>query len=135
MGEDAGYLDEDIYVETLYEVVAELARKDNIVLLGRGCQYILQDLDSALHILLVASDEDRSGFMRNFYNMSDAKAHQAVINGDKRRASLYAKMGKTDFNDPGLYHLVINMSRLSLDQALDQVCDLVEGYGEKGDDT
>ena len=65
--------------------------------------------------------------MQKFYDMSDAKAHQAIINGDKRRANLYAKLGKANYNDPNLYHLVINMSKLSLEQALQQVFDLVEG--------
>lgn len=127
MGENIGYMDEDVYVETLYEVMTELAQKDNVLLLGRGGQYILQDLESARHILLVANNEDRIKFMQKFYDMSDAKAHQAIINGDKRRANLYAKLGKADYNDPNLYHLVINMSKLSLEQALQQVFDLVEG--------
>ena len=126
-GEDIGYLDEDVYVETLYEVMTELAKRDNVLLVGRGGQYILQDLENARHILLVASDEDRIKFMQRFYTMSDSKARQAVISGDKRRSNLYAKMGKTNYNDPSLYHLIINMSKLTLEQGLRQVCDLVTG--------
>lgn len=125
MGEDIGYLDEDIYVETLREVMTELAHKDNVVLLGRGGQYILRDLENAYHILLVASIEDRIEFMQTHYDMSDARAHQAIIDGSKRRSYLYAKMGKAHYNDPGLYHQVLNMSKLSLGQASQQVCNLV----------
>lgn len=125
MGEDIGYLDEDIYVETLREVMTELAKKDNVVLLGRGGQYILRDLENAYHILLVASIEDRIEFMQTHYDMSDARAHQAIIDGSKRRSYLYAKMGKADYNDPILYHQVLNMSKLSPVQASQQVCSLV----------
>jgi cytidylate kinase len=44
---------------------------------------------------------------------------------DKRRKSLYQKLGKTDYDNPFLYHLVLNMSRVNLDKALKLVCDLV----------
>jgi len=36
---------------------------------------------------------------------------------DKRRKALFQKLGKSDYDDPFLYHLVLNMSRISLEEA------------------
>jgi hypothetical protein len=39
--------------------------------------------------------------------------------------NLYRKLGKSDYDDSSLYHLVLNMGRISLEQALNLVCELV----------
>ncbi len=125
-GADIGYMDENIYVEKLKEVVIEIAKTDNIIILGRGSQYILKDMENTYHFLLIGEREDRIKFMQNFYDYSRSKAYQAVVNGEKRRRNLYTKFGKKNYNDPGLYHMVFNMSKLSLDQAMEQICTMVK---------
>ncbi len=126
MGDRAGYMDENIYVETLIAVIREFAEKDNVVLLGRGGQYVLRDFENAYHFLLVAGKEDRIRFMKNTYHLSESNAAGAVADGSKRRANLYSKFGRTDYNDPSLYHLILNMSRISVEQAVLQICSLVQ---------
>lgn len=125
VGNDKGYIDENIYVELLYDIFREFARQDNVVLIGRGGQYILQGYPGAYHILLVAELRDRVKFMQKFYDISDAKAERAVKQGQIRRSTVFKKFGKEDYDQPYLYHLVLNMSRLSLEQALKEVLVLV----------
>jgi len=127
MGDGKGYMDEEVYVQTLYDVMQKLASEDNVILTGRGGQYILEDFEGAFHFLLVADKKDRVEFMQRHYNLSDIKAEAAVLSGERRRINLYKKFGKKDYNEPNHYHLVINMSRVSLEKAVDMVCDLVEG--------
>ena len=126
MGDGKGYMDEEVYVQTLYDVMLKLASEDNVILTGRGGQYILEDFEGAFHILLVANKEDRVEFMQKHYELSDAKAKAAVSSGEKRRTNLYKKFGKKDYNEPIHYDLVLNMSRISLEKGVDLVCNLVE---------
>ena len=126
IGAGKGYIDEETYVELLKTIIVELAQQDNVVLLGRGGQYVLQDYKGAYHILLVAKWEDRIKFIQQFYDLSDAKARKAVKQGDIRRSNLYKKLGREDYNQPHLYHLVLNMSRISLGQALREVVVLAQ---------
>src|SRR6056297_2320851 len=49
-----GYIDEEVYVSTLTEVINELAKEENCVIVGRGGQYILREHPTAFHVLLVA---------------------------------------------------------------------------------
>lgn len=125
LGTDKGYLDEDKYVETLHEVITQLAKDDNIVFVGRGGQYILQNHPKAFHILLIAEKLDRISFMKKNYKMSYGEATQVVETMGKRRANLYKKFGKKDFDQPELYHIVLNMSKLSMEEASDFVYRMV----------
>ncbi|MDY6881636.1 MAG: cytidylate kinase-like family protein [Desulfatiglans sp.] len=125
VGEGKGYIDEEIYVDLLREVITKFAEEDNVVLMGRGGQYILADFEGAYHILLSADRKDRIRFMEESYNISHARAVNIVAEGERRRASLYRKFGKDDYNQSHLYHLTLNMSKISLDHALKLVCLLV----------
>ena len=124
--DERGYLDEEIYLDYLVLIIAQIADEGNAVILGRGSQYILNDHPEAYHILLINEFENRVKFMEQHYDLSHIKAVQAVKYEDKRRLSLYRKLGKEDYEDSSLYHLVMNMSRITLDQALTLVCSLVE---------
>ena len=125
-GGDKGYMDEEIHLDVLTKVIKELAEQDNVVLMGRGGQYILHDFENVFHLLLVSDIEHRIEFMRKYYDMTSEKAANAVKIGEKKRTALYKKMAKGDYNSPNHYHLTLNMSRLSLERALKLVCRLLE---------
>jgi cytidylate kinase len=123
--DERGYLDEQIYLDYLVLIIAKMADENDVVIIGRGSQYILNDHPDACHILLVDEFENRVKFMIDRYKMSPKKASQIVHNEDKRRINLYRKLGKVDFDNPGLYHLVINMNRIDLQLAQNMVCQLL----------
>lgn len=115
---ERGYIDEEIYVDLLYEIITKLAEEGNVVVLGRGSQYILKDVEDAVHVLLVGEKQDRVQFMVDHYDLSPAQALTKVNREDKRRVNLYRKFGKIDYDQPAHYHFVLNMSKLTLDQAV-----------------
>ncbi len=123
--DERGYIDEEIYLDYLVLIIAQMADDGDVVILGRGSQYILNDHPDAYHILLIDTFENRVRFMQKNYDLSQGHATQAVKNEDKRRLNLYKKLGKTDYDNPDLYHLVINGNRIHLDKALQLVTELV----------
>ena len=124
--DERGYIDEEIYLDYLVLIIAQMADDGDVVILGRGSQYILNDHPDAFHILLIDTFENRVRFMQKNYELSQGRATQVVKNEDKRRFNLYKKLGKTDYDNPELYHLVLNMNRMHLEKALQLVCDLVK---------
>lgn len=128
LSDERGYIDEQIYLDYLVVIIAQVAEEDNVVVLGRGAQYILRDHPDAFHILLIDEIENRIKFMMENYDLPRSKATQVVNNEDKRRLNLYRKLGKQDYDRPSLYHLVMNMSRLSIDKAVDLACELIKGH-------
>ena len=101
------------------------ADEGDVVVLGRGSQYILDDHPDAFHVLMIDEFENRVRFMKENYELSESRAAKVVRGEDKRRKALYQKLGKTDYDDPFLYHLVLNMSKMSLEEANKMVCGLV----------
>ena len=125
LSDERGYLDEQIYLDYLVLIIAQFADEGDVVILGRGSQYILNDHPDAVHILLVDQFENRVKFMMKRYDMPRKKAERMVANEDRRRLNLFKRLGKSDYDNPQLYHLVLNMGRLDLDTARDMVCELV----------
>jgi cytidylate kinase len=121
-----GYIDEEIYVNTLHEIITDLAEEDNCVIVGRGGQYVLRDHPNAFHLLLVAAHDDRVKFMMKNYKMKEEQAQYTIRVHGKRRRNLYRKFGKEDYDDPLLYHLVLNMSKLSMEKAAETSAELVK---------
>ncbi len=125
VGEKKGYIDEKVYIEALYKAITSVAKDDNCVILGRGGQYILKDFDNAYHVLLIADKQDRINFMVKHHNFLPTEAKNIVERYDVRRARLYRKIGWTDYDNPELYHLVMNTSKLKVERAVDIIADLV----------
>jgi cytidylate kinase len=126
LDDERGYIDEEIYVDLLKQIISQLAEEGNVAILGRGGQYILRNFKGAFHILLIAHREDRIKFMEDHYNVSASQAAQTVNREEKRRTNLYRKFGKEDYDHPDLYHLVLNMSKIDLEKAKKLIVSLVQ---------
>jgi cytidylate kinase len=124
LDEKKGYIDEEVYIETLKHVMQKFAEQDNCVLIGRGGQYFLKDFKNAIHIDMIADMKDRIKFMKENYNLSPVQAKNTVNVHDKRRQNLFMKIGKQDYENPTLYTLVLNMSKLDMNEAVEIVCAL-----------
>jgi cytidylate kinase len=129
--DERGYIDEEIYLDYLIVMVAQIAEEGNAVIMGRGSQYILRDHPDAIHILLVNEFENRVKYVIEHHDMPYNKAAQMVRSEDKRRASLFKKIGKIDYDLPDLYDLVFNMAEVDLDTAKNMVLDLVKAKLKK----
>ena len=125
LGDERGYLDEQIYLDYLVLIIAQFADEGDVVILGRGSQYILNDHPDAFHVLLVDDLENRIKFMMDRYDLSRKKAERMVEHEDQRRINLYKRLGKSDFESPNLYHLVLNMGKTNLETAKGMICEMV----------
>ncbi len=123
--DERGYMDERLYLDYLVVIIAQIAEEGNAVILGRGSQYILHDHPDAFHVLLVSDLKSRVKFMTERYDFSESQAAQIVNREDKRQLNLYRKIGKTDYDNPALYHLVLNMAQMDLATAVRLILNLV----------
>jgi len=113
------YFDEEIYIDFLYEIVAKIADEDNAVIIGRGSQYILQSRKNAIHLLLLASKDDRIRFIQDKYGLKHREAVSTVYMEDKRRINLFRNFSKTGYDDPSLYGMGLAWSKVHMDDALE----------------
>ena len=62
--DERGYIDEKIYLDYLVLIIAQIADEGNVVILGRGSQYILNDHPDAFHILMIDEFDNRVLFLK-----------------------------------------------------------------------
>jgi cytidylate kinase len=112
---------DELYLQTMTNIIRELAASGQIVILGRGSQMMLKDMPHALHVLCIAPADLRGHRLaeRESETLHDAR-HRAE-KSDRARAAFYRKFWKVDVEDPRLYDLTIDTSKLSYDVAAEIV--------------
>lgn len=131
VGELKTDFDEKKYIIFLKNIVTRIADEDNIVILGRGSQYILQGRANVIHLLLVADLEDRIEFMQKIWKINRKDAEKEVLVRGKRRDSFMKYFEQGPPNSPNLYHLVVNTSKIDFDQAKKIVTNFVKDFEKK----
>lgn len=116
------------YIEFLSKVMNAMADQGDYVILGRGSQFVLSRHPRAFHILLVADYEDRLRFILQHYDVSNEEAAKMIKEKEAQRAAVASKIFGAEIDDPKLYHVVFNVSRLPFDYAVDESARLIERY-------
>jgi cytidylate kinase len=118
ISERYSYVNEQSYVEVIRKIIIELHEKGNMIIIGRGGQYILKDFPGTRHILLVQELSSRIRFMMKNYNLSLSEAEKAIKQRDQIRTRFLGFFtDKRHIDDPNNYDLVINMDRISMEKA------------------
>jgi len=118
-------LTEPIYVDLLHKIITQIAETGNVVILGRGSQYVLKDQEDAFHVLLTANNNLRMKFLGKKYNLRPDEAAKAIKVEDSRREKLYKSFGRDDYDSYYNYHLTFNMVKTDIDMAVRQICAMV----------
>jgi len=126
ISERYGYVNEKSYVDVINKIIMELYEKGNMIIIGRGGQFILKDKPDTRHILLVQELESRIRFMMKNYNLSRSDAEKGIKQRDYIRSrflGFFTDKGYMD--DPNFYDLVINMDRISMEKAEKLIIELI----------
>lgn len=110
------------YLAAVESIVGELAEKGNAVIVGRAGQAILQDYPQVLHLRVVAPLETRIQRVVEAHKISPQAAEAQVRDSDQYRANYLKIFYQIDWDDPTLYHLIINTGRIDLQTAAEVVC-------------
>jgi len=114
----ARVLDEQGAIELIRATVAAAYRRDNVLIMGRGGQAILEDKPDVLHIRVVAAFEDRVARLQAEQNMTPSQARRYIQEDDEAKAEYLKVFFNVDPDDATLYHVVLNTSKLGIEGAL-----------------
>lgn len=131
VGESGSDFDESKYVMFLTKVIEEVAEEDNVIILGRGSQFILRNNPRAIMVLLVAELEDRIKFIMEHYGLDKGRAEAMVMRHERMRTRFLKNLYSGNPNDPSLYHMVLNTSLISMETAENLICELVGNIVDK----
>lgn len=110
------------YAETVTGVIRARAAEDNVLLVGRGGQVALSDWPGVLRVRILAPLAMRVHNVQESCQVSEDIAAALVETRDKARAGYLQKYFDSDTNDPLLYDVILNMTRLSVPAAAEIIC-------------
>jgi cytidylate kinase len=119
-------LEADEVMAFFRHVVERLWKRGNVVIVGRGSQKILAAKPDTLHLRFIASLSDRSQKVMGQEGISFAEALKRVEEVDKQRAHHLKHHYDADWDDPRLYHLVLNTSLMTTEQAVQTIITAVQ---------
>lgn len=118
------FLDKKEYVEILQDTITSLAKRDNVIIVGRGSQCILKDHEDVFHIRFIAPVEYRIEIIMDEMNLERDQATELINEKDKQRALYLQHNYNRNWHDSTLYHVVVNTSRTSWENMADIVIDV-----------
>jgi cytidylate kinase len=114
-----GWIDGEIYKQMIVKVVTALGNRRGVVIQGRGGQCILKDNPRTLHVRIVADFEDRVAWTAKQRGLAAAEARAFVQDMDLRKQDYLRFYFDADPDQPTLYHLVLNTSRIPTERCVD----------------
>ena len=106
------------------DTIRELAKGGNVVFVGRCASYILKHI--AKKVFVVANMDDRIKRIEKRYKLSKDEAKKLIEVADKKREKYYDYYTNTKWNDFNNYDLVLNISEIGIDGAVDKIVDFVK---------
>lgn len=94
------------------DAIRRLCRLGNVIILGRGANFLTQDLQNAFHVRLVGEPETRARAVAAENDLDLEKAADYMHSLDGARAQYVRRNLDRDIADGSAYHLTINISRL-----------------------
>jgi cytidylate kinase len=108
----------EAYGELIQMVIQEYAHTGAVVIAGRGGQIVLKNYPDVLHIQIQAPVEVRIKNLMERTGVDYDEAEQQVIHSDRQRARYMKHFYNVVWDDPALYHFVINTGKISRDMAV-----------------
>lgn len=111
------------YIEQAKAILAIAKRGEGAVFLGRCADFVLKDCPNHYSFFIYADDDFREQRAKEEYDEKTVKELNAV---DEQRRSYYAYYTGRKWGDPQNYDMMINTSKITLEEAADLICQYVE---------
>ena len=104
-----------------FDAIKSLAEQESCVIVGRCADYALADKPNVVNVFIRADLEDRIKNVSKRLDISNNKAKDLCHKKDKQRSSYYNYYTSKKWGDSRSYDLCINLSKISIDDAVDMI--------------
>ncbi len=112
-----------VLVQQTTQTILRLARRGNVILIGRAAHVITRELSQVFHVRLVGSLEKRVEYVQKTRGLTRKEAETLVLIEDRGRQRYLRKYFGRDSEDPLSYHLVVNTDSLHHESAACLIAD------------
>jgi cytidylate kinase len=113
-------------------VVGEIAAEGRVVVVGRGATAVLARQRDAVHVRLVAPRAFRAENAARRLGITPARACALLDETDHMRARYHREYYHRDWNDPLLYHMVLNTGLVGFAGATETILGRARALGWEG---
>lgn len=121
-------LDEKAYHDVTKALILQAAQEKSMIIVGWGGQCILQGHHLGIHLRIVKDLEDRIAWMKTRAGLDEKSIVDLIEREEKQSANYIRRYFGHNWDDPHLYHLVINLSKLTTEQAVSIVIEMVKQH-------
>lgn len=109
------YLAEETEIfQHLKPVIREFAKRGHCIFIGQGAVLATQDMDNCTHLRLVAPYAFRVKKIMETHKSTATEAQDYIDLHQKQRDDFLQRFSNVNINDPQIYHLVLNNSRMPI---------------------
>jgi hypothetical protein len=119
---DRFFLGKERYVAFITMAFLDCVRKDNVVYHGLAGHFFLKGVAHALKVRIVSNIEARVREEVAREGITADEALRVLRKDDEERRRWSQSLYGVDTHDPGLYDLVIHINKLSVEDAVDLIC-------------
>ncbi len=115
-------VDAAAFAQVIRQVIWEVARADDAVILGRGASFILGEHPETVHVLIVAPFDIRLERVMATESLDRGAANKRLRESDANRARYIRHLYRANWLDAANYDLVINTGHFSELRAASLIC-------------
>lgn len=108
------------------EIILEIAKNEDCVIVGRCADYILRERKDVLNVYIHADKEFRAKRIVDLYGESKDKPLRRIEDKDKKRAVNYKYYTDQVWGMSKNYHISLDSSKLGIDRCVELLADLAE---------
>ena len=112
-------LEKELFAHFIQAAVYELAARKNVVIVGRGGQVILKDIPGTLHVRVIAPYAARVRRLMEQREYEENEVQRMIRQSDNDSSGYLSTYFNADWDDSGLYDLVLNTRAITPDKCVE----------------
>lgn len=117
------------YIAYIRSALIEKIVNDNIIYHGLAGHLLLTGIDHVLKVRITADIETRVDYVMQRDGISSREAHTLILEDDKQRRKWTQNLYGQDPWDSALYDLTVRIDKLTIDDAVDFICQAAGSEG------
>lgn len=101
------------------DIIRKLADRGPCVIVGRCADYLLRENPNCINVFICAEWEDRVKRIAEKFDISERKAAEKIKRMDRERRYYYESHTGLEWGSIDSHHLLLNVSRLGIERAVD----------------
>jgi cytidylate kinase len=121
--------DRKVRHEMVRSAVAEVSRRQNLVILGGGAQFLFAKVAASLHVQIVAPLTFRTARVMKLAGLDRAAAENLIEETDQGKRKLIQDLYAQNWRDPTHYDVVLNMDHFATEVAAEIIIKAAKAKG------